>query len=285
MERLDSEITVHSGSFSGLPMTIPFTGVGTSSTAASPSYAVAPSSSWPSNEPSSSSIAGLSDSQSSFSDAAASFFANKGAVAGVFTGLGLLLVSLCAIIYIGWIRNRKKHTIQPRNTAMIRADTPDTFPDYKVHLGANLDSKPSKLSSRTGSSHYVSLASITHWWNRRTGPREILQFRGTFHHSRSPSVFEESKDVGEEDTQWTLGKVLEDQKQQVIMPLPPVPRAPSRHGRLPSRGLGVRGSSGSGEGEGARFTLEDALLPSLSSSPTGYELGSNSKGRHPYAQA
>jgi hypothetical protein len=98
------------------------------------------------------------------------------------------------------------------------------------------------------------------------------------------------KHLGEE-TQWTLGSVLEDQQQQAITPLPHIPRLAVKRSK-PARSI-TRGLSSTvskerrsvGQSEEGRFTLEDALLPSLSSSPIVYELGSSRSGRHPYAQA
>ncbi len=212
-------------------------------------------------------------------------FYSPGAVAGVFAGLGVLLVSLCAVTYLGWIHRRR------RNTKHIRKPSIDsTVVDFKTHLDPPypyLGSEPPKISSKrsSASSHPISLAGISEWWTRRRGGRRSSQFRDVFdHRSRSPSF--EVKHLGEEDTQWTLGKVLEDQQHQVITPLAPVSRAPKRSPLVQAFSTpGDRQSRGSPR----KFTLEDALFPSLPSPPVPFETtrsasGGGGGGRHPYAQ-
>lgn len=179
------------------------------------------------------------------------------------------MVSLCAIIYIGWIHRRRKHH---RNQPM--EERPNT--DIKTHLDPPfpyLGPETPKITSMksSDSSHRISLANVTEWWTRRRGGRRSSHFQDVFSRSRSPSLVDVKNDVGEEDTQWTLGKVLEDQQRQQVITRP----APVRRTQSPPALLDNRS-------EGRRFTLEDALFPSLSSSsPTPYKVGS---GRHPYAQ-
>lgn len=256
--RFPPEITISSGINTGPPVTFVSPSPGSSSFGYD-----GPSSSWPSAEPTS--LAGLTGSD------APTFFSNKGAIAGVFTALGLLLISLCAVIYIGWIHRRRKQAKQsPVETVLDFKTNPDPLYPY-------LGSDPPKESSvrPTSSSRSISLASIAEWWARRKGGRRSSQFRDLFYRSRSPTLAEKD-DVGEED-QWTLGKVLEDQHQhQVIAQPAPTARRSSRFIEVPTA-LGSPLPDGRGSG-GKRYTLEDAMLPS--SSPAPYDIG----GRHPYAQ-
>jgi hypothetical protein len=133
----------------------------------------------------------------------------------------------------------------------------------------------------------MSLSSFSEWWIRRKEKRASQLDDHSGH--RSPVIDGDVKYLGEE-TQWTLGKDLEDQRQQVVTPQSPAslqpvsqPNSPRRHTRGPSlkSSRWSRGGRSILESEGGEFTLEDAF----SSLDVVYELGSSRSGRHPYAGA
>jgi hypothetical protein len=197
-------------------------------------------------------------------------------------------------------RRREKYSKKRKSQDTAQSNASVTFSALMRRLDANSAQAPEpspKLSMvieqtvTRSPPQRMSLSSFSEWWIRRKEKRASQLYN---HSSHRPSVIDGDVKRLEEETQWTLGKDLEEQRRHVFTPPPfnslqPVsqPNSPRRHMRVPTRGPSLKSSRWSRggrsilESEGGDFTLEDAF----SSLGVVYELGSSRSGRHPYARA
>jgi hypothetical protein len=229
-----------------------------------------------------------------------------GAAVGVFTGLGILILSILGIFYVGWSRRQQKYLKRRRSKETDQSDASLTFSAIMRRLDANPAHQASDTLPKVSvyvqqtvtrsPPQRISLSSLSEWWIRRK-ERGSSQFNQILHGGGRTSIIDDDIKRPGEETQWALGKFLEDQRKRVITPPTPASLRPITQPNFARRIIRRPGSNSSrssrggrsvGESEGGDFTLEDALLSSLSSFSSlhiPYELGSSRSGRHPYARA
>jgi hypothetical protein len=179
-------------------------------------------------------------------------------MAGVFTGTSILLILIGVIIHMAWIRRRRRSKKEVIQGGRSRADSPSAVSYVEPPISRPSPSLKFSLGSATG-----------RWW--------------TGHKRQSAGYNPQDSAPLRMETMISSDSIIGSADLMSYRPSGETSGIGHIYGRvrgIPDTPIPPLGSPGRTMAHARQTTLEDALLPSLSSGP--FHLGS--PVQHPYAQ-